>query len=67
MKAENSIRLINLEAREARNKQEETAAISAREEQNAVAQPVISQPVEEPVQKDFEYLDIPAFLRRQAD
>ncbi len=67
MKAENSIRLINLEAREARNKQEETAAISAREEQTAVAQPVISQPVEEPVQKDFEYLDIPAFLRRQAD
>ena len=65
MKAENSIRLINLEAREARNKQEETAAISAREEQTAVAQPVISQPVEEPVH--FEYLDIPAFLRRQAD
>jgi cell division protein FtsZ len=67
MKAENSIRLVNLEAREARNKQEETPAISAREETAAVAQPVISQPVEEPVQKDFEYLDIPAFLRRQAD
>jgi cell division protein FtsZ len=67
MKAENSIRLVNLEAREARNNQEETPAISAREETAAVAQPVVSQPVEEPVQKDFEYLDIPAFLRRQAD
>ena len=67
MKAENSIRLVNLEAREARNNQEETPAISAREEPTAVAQPVISQPAEEPVQKDFEYLDIPAFLRRQAD
>ena len=67
MKAENSIRLVNLEAREARNNQEEAPAISAREETAAVAQPVISQPVEEPVQKDFEYLDIPAFLRRQAD
>ena len=67
MKAENSIRLVNLEAREARNNQEETPAISAREETAAVEQPVISQPVEEPVQKDFEYLDIPAFLRRQAD
>ena len=67
MKAENSIRLVNLEAREVRNNQEETPAISAREEPTAVAQPVISQPAEEPVQKDFEYLDIPAFLRRQAD
>ena len=69
LEEDNSIRLVYKHAKEARVKEEETPAISAREEQASVTQPqpAASQPLEEPEQKDFEYLDIPAFLRRQAD
>jgi cell division protein FtsZ len=69
LEEENSIRLVYKHAKEkdAQTNHEETPAISAREEGDSVTQPVVSQPLEEPEQKDFEYLDIPAFLRRQAD
>jgi cell division protein FtsZ len=70
LEEDNSIRLVYKHAKEARVKEEESPAISAREESAASAnspQPAVTKPIEEPEQKDFEYLDIPAFLRRQAD
>jgi cell division protein FtsZ len=68
VEGDNNIRLVYKHAKESpQANQEEAPAISAREEQDVVTQPMVSQPLEEPEQKDFEYLDIPAFLRRQAD
>ena len=70
LEEDNSIRLVYKHAKEARVKEEESQTISAREEPAASTnspQPAITKTMDEPEQKDFEYLDIPAFLRRQAD
>ena len=70
LEEDNSIRLVYKHAKEARVKEEESQTISAREEPAASTnspQPAITKRMDEPEQKDFEYLDIPAFLRRQAD
>ena len=66
---EQNIRLVYKHAREAKIDNQEPAAgnISATEE---AAEPAIAaspRVAAEPEQKDFDYLDIPAFLRRQAD
>jgi len=64
---ENNIRLVYQHAKEARQEQgEEQSAISAREEAE-VSPATTTGTTDEPEQKDFDYLDIPAFLRRQAD
>lgn len=65
---DNNIRLVYQHAREAQARVEETVSISAREEKEvAVTNSGLTEPAHEPEQKDFDYLDIPAFLRRQAD
>ena len=64
---EQNIRLVYQHARETKlENQEATGTISASEDNEPAiaASPRVS---EEPEQKDFDYLDIPAFLRRQAD
>ena len=64
---EQNIRLVYQHAKQAMSEsQESPTAISASDEAETVKakSPLVA---EEPEQKDFDYLDIPAFLRRQAD
>jgi cell division protein FtsZ len=66
-KAEDNIRLVYEHTKQAKmDRDEQQPGISAREEAD-VAQTAAAAISEEPEQKDFDYLDIPAFLRRQAD
>lgn len=66
-KDEDSIRLVYEHSKQAKmDRDEQQPGISAREEAD-VAQTATAAISEEPEQKDFDYLDIPAFLRRQAD
>ena len=64
---DNNIRLVYQHPKEdSKEVTDSPASISAYEE-TEVSKDVTSAVSEEPEQKDFDYLDIPAFLRRQAD
>jgi len=66
---EQNIRLVYQHAKEAKqNSNEAAGAISASVTEEVEVDPVESPRISgESKQKDFDYLDIPAFLRRQAD